>query len=620
MKAKKLFALIAALLCLSMLFVACSKEEPEETPAPPAAEEPEEIVFGLADIMNLNYEPKNVSTVKATELSVIGSPISRSGNLVLTQEKINDNSNPNGEPYYSNSNNDVFRIYNMDTVEVVWTGTNAYEASNGSTPAKYTTHNVDFINGDYFAVLTEVRSGSEYGTADTEAFGTIRYAYDYATNTTVTNTLSIYDVSTKSAVVTVGSNTIKQLLKTYKFDNYYYGKTAAYSVSYLGDLDLVVKDNSVYREDKDGKLTLVKSYDLDKIPNIFTKKGDYYYGSYSFNGEEDYSIGIYDKELNRIASYEIPTYAADVNTLELLNNGDIFVQYSVLLDDDETSYDYIEENYYAGSPTKYDLVTVIVKASDGTVTNLKNVNYIVTKIISTKSDNEDKQYYNAEKLDNIAKVLYIKDNKWIDYSDENYSLIAMANDGSIVAPIELGKDIKSIPIPLGGGMFSVTNVHGVRHILNSKGEIVTNVTAAYGSKYFHTEKAIYDVNGTVVYDLKANDATLTNLGNAYLIESYKGDIATVYLFADGKTTQIGVLNGADKSIDRYGVLGNTYYTYSSKTEKYTYFNTAGEQLVSSKLSLSHYYTGEEYTIYSTSEYNSTTDSYNYTFYKFAHTK
>lgn len=620
MKARKFFALIAALLCISMLFVACSKKE-EETEAPtepPVVEEPEEVVYGLADIMNLSYAPKSTTVNKATELTIVGDPEDHLGKLVVTYEEVNDSNDAN-DPWYGDTSNDIYRVYDLDTAEVVWTGTQSKVEGKNGDPDTYTKYSVELINDDYFAVLTTVYSGYNFNDIYINYFdGYIMIPANGAEKTSATNTVTIYDVATKTAVRTIGANTVKYHAEAHGFDTYYENAIEAY---YSRErFDLVIKDNSVYREDSEGKLTLVKTYDLESIPVFMAKHGDYYYGAYNIYGigDDESAVAIFDKALNRVASYEFPSYIYDVECSEFLNNGDMLIQYSIALGEDADDYDYVIDNMPYGDPLlKFDLVTVIVKASDGSVTELDDVDYLISKVTTTFEEDDENKKYNTEKVENIAKILYIDDNKRLDYSDKNYSLVAMANDGSIVAPIELGKDIKNIPYPLGGGFFSVNNVYDESCILNNKGEIVTKVSAANGNaKYFYTEKAIYDLSGNVVYDLKANDATAVTCGASFIITSHKDDVTTVYLFADGKTTQIGILDGANATIDSYAVFSGFYSTYNKKTEKYTYYNAAGEQLITSEDTIIRYYGCEDYIIFRA--YDSGNDKY--TFYKFSMAK
>ena len=424
-KIRILAALLALLLCMSMLLTACGNKDKEEDgedetegTTEPVEDGKEELPTAkLSDIMNKDWKApvsKNGVITKYTELAFKGNYSSAQGSFIVTKE-----SNPTDATFPENAyNKNIVRVYNVNTAKEL-VATNDYrledykeEAFSYSTTYYYYLHNyvnnyVHVINDDYFSVLNVNRleidtnsyaGGNNYTSYTSNCFGTDMYDFndDKADvyDEFVKYTLTIYNSEGK-VVRTIDNEQLKKLCNDNirYFDSYYnYGSSytcaykdviAKYQPETEGGMyneDLYVKDGKVYRVDKDKKHTLIKDYGIAKMPNVLylDKVGDYYV-------ESDGTVIVYDKNLNKVFDYTAPGYAYTMGG-GLLANGSFLLQYRVQLDQYAENYD-----YRAGADGKYDLVTVLVN-KDG-ATELEDVDYVIGSVVACAADSDGQKIY-----------------------------------------------------------------------------------------------------------------------------------------------------------------------------------------------------------------------------------
>ena len=383
----------------------------------------------------------------------------------------------------------------------------------------------------------------------------------------------------------------------------------------LYKFDLYKKDDALYRASYvDGKLKydLVKEYGVAKIPTIDSKSGDYYL----YSDSKTYTV--YNKDLSVAYSYTVTSDSSNVNPF-ILANGSLLVQYVRVLDQDEKNFD-----YRYGSDNKFDLVTLIVNA-DGEK-ELEDVDYWVDSLKASVADERGNKMY-SDKVENLAFICPIAEDKTLDKGIGNQKLVLLSNDCEITAEVEIASNMTEFPTVVEKGFYGVETVgSGVRgqeydpllgtvytytlkfDLYNAEGKFVNAYESKhkvpysmYNSgmefplvleKYTVTEKGVYDINNALVYDAKKNNAKIGTVGDAIYVMTY-GDGTEVYslfLGADNLVT-IGTkvigsdANAADvaNKIDEFAAEYGYYATFVEDKEtskRKAYYNVKGEAIAS----------------------------------------
>ena len=153
--------------------------------------------------------------------------------------------------------------------------------------------------------------------------------------------------------------------------------------------------------------------------------------------------------------------------------------------------------------------------------------------------------------------------------------------------------VARIPTLQSDGSYLVHTMYG-RALTNAKGKIlhmIYNDDMSIEGGYIIGEKAVYDLNMEVAYNLVENNATVIDtIGDTVLIQ--KGEDTS-------KAYNIVALRGGEvEMICRYeaeasettkfvSVEGASCYAlYNTATGEYTYYNADGEQLIKTKVRLS----------------------------------
>ena len=614
-KIKILSLLMALLLSSSLLLASCGNKKDEETESEsetePEVEEVELTKYGIADIMNASYAPN----VENGVISAIKDPTSYKGEFY------------NNEMNYIitlDNENEKLYVYNTANDKGVELEHYAEKLNTAETKASFKLNYVDVISEDYFAVLTMAY------TEDANYYG---YSYspdlvgipdnDYKNfyngdQAYCTYTLTVYG-SDAVAVKTYSNaelysrcqkeeSNIPDVWESLR-DNY----TGEYT---LYKFDLYKKDDALYRASYvDGKIKydLVKEYGVAQIPTIDSKSGDYYL----YSDSKTYTV--YNKDLSVAYSYTVTSDSSDVNPF-ILANGSLLVQYVRVLDQDEKNFD-----YRYGSDNKYDLVTLIVNA-DGEK-ELEDVDYWVDSLKASVADERGNKMY-SDKVENLAFICPIAEDKTLDKGLGNRKLVLLSNDCEITAEVEIASNMTEFPTVVEKGFYGVETVgSGVRgqeydpllgtvytytlkfDLYNAEGKFVNAYESKhkvpysmYNSgmdfplvleKYTVTDKGVYDINNALVYDAKKNNAKIGTVGDAIYVMTY-GDGTEVYslfLGADNLVTIGTKVIGSDANaanvtnkIDDFDAKDGYYATLVKDEEtskrKATYYNVKGEAIAS----------------------------------------
>ena len=596
-KIKLLSLLMALLLSSSLLLASCGdkkdKETESESETEPVVEEVELTKYGIADIMNASYSPKLDTGV----LSAVGAPLSYVGNYVSSDDGFivtDDGSN--------------VRVYNVANDTAV--GTFNYERNKELASGKYFNkyNYVDIISEDYFAVLTMSYTGNydysvwtDWGyfppTSNSyfENFYKDEYnAGKYERVAHCTYTITVYD-ATGATVDTYGNTELYSLSEgmSNRIYNVWMNSASGLRDEYEGyDLyiaDLYTKGSEVYRKSYvDGKVKyeLVKDFGTAAIPDIRAKGGDYYYNA--VGGSQTTSIQLYKKDLTLAYSYTFPSNVKLSSGGGMLADGTLVVQYSKQLDQHATDYDWRD-----GKDGKYDLVTLFVNA-DG-VKEAKDVDYILHDFVSSLPDMYGNKMY-SDKVENLARVAFIGEDKTIDMNTINAKLMLVSNDLEITAEVEGSEDYSSAPYTVAKGYYAVYLVSGGYGVYNDKGEkiaVLDSDTVSGAGEYVVSDNSIY-LDGALVYDGDKEGAYVysSDDGTVY-IRSYGDGIETYSIFLDKENIVKLGTKVIDPTVDAKTVanrindcdISENYietatYGEGDEKDKCVFYNVKGEVIAS----------------------------------------
>lgn len=336
--------------------------------------------------------------------------------------------------------------------------------------------------------------------------------------------------------------------------------------------------------------------------NIMNYNDEYFYAATST------AVIIYDLDFKPIAIYSAPSYAEVFsenyvlnNGVHVLNNGDVLIQYRVELDEDAKKFDFYEDE------TKYDLVSVILN-TEGEIKEL-NLDYVVA-VVNTNADLYDETKTAAENayvegFENIAYIYRIEDQK-IDYSYVNMDIVLMNNAAKAEDSLKLVAGQTSEMRKVAADLYEADTVYG-KALFNAEGEVLFAVTEDYEAivgNYILTDRAIYDMNFNLVYDLIANEASVMNyFGNTIFVK--EGDDAeySLKIFnAANNGYEIYSYDAEAKHNDVFGFFGNIgYYVASEDYDEFTYYNAAGEVLLDTEEALQFVASSDNKQIYKFSE-------------------
>ncbi len=347
--------------------------------------------------------------------------------------------------------------------------------------------------------------------------------------------------------------------------------------------DLVLYANVLYDVADDGKLT--KSADLPEHLELdapYTWNDNYLY----FFTAND-AVLVFDRDLHFVSSWYAPS-AADEVTGSVLEDGNVLVQYSIVLDSYAEEYDYYESDD-EGNIVKYDLVTMLLNAKNGKTKDL-DVNYVISSAISVTEWNRyaDVEDYFADGVENIAWIYPIVDQK-IDETAAAMDVVLLDNNGKTVKSIKLA-DAQAAMLPeiVAEDVYLVSTLYG-QVLTDAKGEIlqtINNGSMYIVDGYVVGQRAIYDLGMNKVYDLLENDATVATVIDDTIFIMKGEDTALAY-------EVITLRDGEQKTICNFSAEGHStvfftidnadcYALLNTSTGEYTYYNAAGKELVKSK--------------------------------------
>ena len=351
-------------------------------------------------------------------------------------------------------------------------------------------------------------------------------------------------------------------------------------VTLLQESGYLLYDRVAYEVSAKGELTKLADVPEYVSANFALVSEDYFYVA------SETGIVVYDHEFNYVSFYELPGYATEEEFF-LLDNGDYLIQYWVELDSDAKKYDIYE--VVEGLTLKFDLVTLIVSAEDGSAKEL-NLNYLVEEVATNAElyhAEEENNMYIEDSFENIVILIPIEDGK-VNESESVAEMCFMSNKGKIGKSLKLYDDMLTTIIPrkIADNVYVTYGASGVV-LVDGEGEIIKRVTNSYNLRlvgnYWLGEYAIYSADfSEVVYDLQANEVEdYEIIGDSVLmnVELADGEYKIV-LFANGeeKTVYNSKTMGEDKKFELVEEIDG-YAIYDIAEAKTTYYNANGEKLL-----------------------------------------
>ncbi len=579
-KIKIVSALLALMLCTSVALVSCDSSKKDNIKT-----------VGIEDVMNPDWEDEKSGAITSyTNLNYMGvfdKNQSKGDFIITTEQNLSDpdDSENNGQFVKQNlKNTRIYNVKSMNNGTLVFTDTITVDQSLSPALAIVVMNYVHVISSDYVAVLTVTTKGMhDFYDVTSSYFGApLSNNFEYS--------LSIYDASNTiketfyhGEILGLCENNMSNFDKVYGGDSdiessliYKYLDASALMGSgiYGKNSDLFAIGGKVYRVNEDMKAELVCDYGIAARPEVekMVQVGE----NYIISSTGTYTV--YDNELNVLWRYDAPGYANNCDAY-VLSNGALLVQYIVQLDQNAKDFD-----LRYGADGKYDLVTLIVNKK-GT-TEITDANYLIESLEPSVEDADGKMVYD-DKVDNLAFIYPIGEDKMPDQTEANKKLVLLSNDGEIEACVEAEGGIADYPIHYANGYYAVELLDGSCAIYDKEGEKISAlVFSAFGAKsildkYLLLDNVIYDAEGKVIYDANKDHATALPCGNTVIIRKYSATAVAYGIFINGNVMNIGTVSAIpnNSTIDDFGYdASGYYYTYNKQNDKYTYFNEMGNAI------------------------------------------
>lgn len=311
---------------------------------------------------------------------------------------------------------------------------------------------------------------------------------------------------------------------------------------------------------------------------------------YASDSDFAYDISVYDLSCAPLMHWEFPSYAKS-KLLTMLNNGDLLAQYRVELDANAKKYDLISDG------TKYDLVTLLIDRKSGKEKTV-NTDYIFDEIFAVDTNTYLKAY--KGKIENLAFAYKLED-KMVDTSSTNRYYLSLSNSGKVRSVLSDG-DSSSLVYPVSPELYAVEDpVTEVTTLLNKRFKKIGSFSAraSYYGKYIllNGKDEIYDASLSVVYTLNEKSSVYKTFSDALMISEQFDGGKERYVLLTSSGEKKTVLENSD-SISL--ICGSNYYCISSTasdgTTSYTYYNTNGDALISTKFALKTSFSGDGYCV------------------------
>lgn len=406
-----------------------------------------------------------------------------------------------------------------------------------------------------------------------------------ATDTRISYSVELgYNYYTEHSWIVVAENTTVTTYNPISTDTtvryYVYDENGTKSGEFVSDngitlttesvADLIYVGDKVYRISDEGSISRISFGEFAKTPRVSRKVADYYYA------EADGLIKVYDSDLKLSCFYQVYPDAEDF-VWQVLNNGNVLIQYTYYEGEYAEEYDYIDEG------ERYSYYSYLLTAKNGKVKELK-LDVLLADGILRRDDYDEGEWGYDEDIENIAYAVAIEDGKLVTTQSID-RLVTVSNKGKV-------KQLKAVidnqgarlPSMVANNRWVVSDVVGNCYLLNEEGEILDDVTGIKSyyngsTEYFVHDNTIYDWNLNAKYDLEANNASVAcGFEKSMLIKKNNGE---VLLLTNGTTKSvISAFETETVSLLSYDSNGIYVLATNNGYNSYTYtvYNEEGRQL------------------------------------------
>lgn len=342
--------------------------------------------------------------------------------------------------------------------------------------------------------------------------------------------------------------------------------------------DLLYFEGKVYRADEESK-KIAYAFDYSALalfPELDYSTEDYYIL------QDDVLWFTYDKELNLLASYEIPAYAEEGCDAVIGNS--IFVQYYVYEDQYGSEYNLIDED-----GEKYTLHTLVIDAKTGKAEEI-DTEYLVEDIYFSSSDEywtEECGFASTGTEMAIAEAYKIE-NKRVNDGDTALVLALISENGKITALDFPTKVAVSEFYFIAKDTWVLESVDGRSYVIDGKGNVKCEIDADKiensSMNYIVANGKLYDYSFNEVYDYQADKLEIERtLPKGILFTNADEELI---LYANGQKTTLINKTAAEAGTREYSSLYSStyagYFVIVDSTDaaniKYEIYNTEGKLL------------------------------------------
>lgn len=289
--------------------------------------------------------------------------------------------------------------------------------------------------------------------------------------------------------------------------------------------------------------------------NIIAANDEFYFT------QEDTLISAYDMNFDKVASYEIPEYAAEGDhTLVPLPGSKLLIQYSYLVDEMSDDYDYMESELgmIGVVSAKGNLVTVILNPNSGKAKEIK-CDYII---------NDYQSYTEKEMAENLLNDKYwevVVTGAKIENKRIATTFIGSINKNGKIKefPRFEGEVIDEITA-VAEDRWTITTDANNKYLIDSKGDLMARLDSSvktYGN-YLERAGKFYDYNLEELYNYRENGyeiySTATIGGNVVLTDGE----GKLMLFSGTKKLKT-IDEGSSSDNKSASIFSNCYIVYSS---------------------------------------------------------
>lgn len=340
----------------------------------------------------------------------------------------------------------------------------------------------------------------------------------------------IYSLITKSFILELDYPNLQHDIYVYPSANYFTvkyvteerGKTYTEVVAYdfMGNVitsnvsglsptflfeDTIALNGFVYKIDREkGTLEKIEGIDSFSIPTgskIYNNDNYVYFSNYTAKTK---NISVYNRELEQIFSYNLPSYFENTY-YQYFNDGKIFLQARIKLESDAEEYDYYITSETQKSVYKYDSQQYLIDPIKGSVKEI-DIGYMLSEISSNydlqKENNAPPLY--SENFENIAFVYPIVDKK-LDSSASSKKIVFMDNNAKITGEINiLEGQSPNLPQKIDENRYFVKMLDGTYTLIDRQGNIIASniISPEKAGNYIISNDAVYDLDMKLVYDTR----------------------------------------------------------------------------------------------------------------------